>query len=91
MMRSSIGWNTGGRGEELQHGAALKRYVQTAWPGLRLGSGLPAASSPSTARCCTLDQLAPHAGARDGGALRRGDRHRHLLPHAVATSAASRC
>lgn len=44
--------------EELQHGAALKRYVETAWPGFdweRAYTGFFAEYS----RCCLLENLAP--------------------------------
>ena len=38
--------------EELQHGAALKRYVQTAWPDFDWEAAYRS-SSPTTRRCCT--------------------------------------
>jgi rubrerythrin len=44
--------------EELQHGAALKRYVQTAWPEFDW-EGAYRGFLGEYMRCCTIDQLNP--------------------------------
>ena len=43
--------------EELQHGAALKRYVQTAWPGFDWETAYRSFLAEYSL-CCTVDQLA---------------------------------
>lgn len=44
--------------EELQHGAALKRYVETAWPGFDWQRAY-AEFFVEYSRCCSLENLAP--------------------------------
>jgi hypothetical protein len=66
--------------EEQQHGRALKRYVETAWPDFDWDGAYSNFLSEFT-RFCSIDQLA-QTGAGDGGTLRRRDRHGGVLSRA---------
>ena len=55
--RSSSGWRGRWEREELQHGAALKRYVQTAWPDFNWEAAYKLFVAEYS-QCCTVDRLA---------------------------------
>ena len=76
--------------EELQHGAALKRYVQTARPDFDWEAAY-AGFLAEYSQICTVELTGRHQGARDGGALLSSRLAR--LPSTAVLSAhtASRC
>ena len=76
--------------DELRHGGALKRYVEAAWPDFDWDERL--SQLPRRVPAPLLGQPARQdAGAGDGGALRRRNRHGGVLPRARRMPALSPC
>ncbi len=79
------GWPAIGSREELQHGLRAAPLRGARLAGIRLAARLPALLR--RIQPDLLDrQFRALARAGDGGALRGGDRHRHLLPRARTAS-----